>query len=111
MPSVLVERRGPSAVGKELVDKSDSVTAKVIQAIAKAKHISPDSITLESRLEDLRMDSLDGLDVFFELEEVFDMNIPDERVRSVRSVQEIVDEITKLLEQKTAPNGENRAQA
>ena len=90
---------------------SDSVSTKVIHAIAKVKHISPESVTLESRLEDLRLDSLDGLDVFFELEEAFDLSIPDEQVRSVRSVQEIVDEITRLLDNRTAAASENRAQA
>ncbi len=79
---------------------SNAVIDKVVAAIAKVKRIPPESITLESRLEDLGMDSLDGLNVFFELEEALDMSIPDEQARSMRSVREVVDGINRLLEGK-----------
>ncbi len=77
---------------------STEVIDKVVGAIAKVKRIPTGSISLESRLEDLGMDSLDGLNVFFELEEAFDMSIPDEQARSMRSVREIVDGIEGLLD-------------
>jgi acyl carrier protein len=77
---------------------SDVVSVRVMEAIAKVKRIPLDSITPGSRLEDLGMDSLDGLNLFFELEEAFDISIPDEQARALRSVGEIIDGIGRLLE-------------
>ncbi len=85
---------------------SEDIIRTVIASIAKVKKIDPATVQLDSTFEDLRMDSLDGLDVFFELEEAFDLTIPDDRVRSVRTVRNVVTELEKLLlEQKTSSTG------
>jgi acyl carrier protein len=76
---------------------SEEIAGKVIASIAKVKKIDPGEITLDSTFEELKMDSLDGLDVFFELEEVFDLTIPDDIARSLRMVGSVVDEIQKLV--------------
>ena len=76
---------------------SDEIIGIVAASIAKIKKINPEAIRLDSTLEELKMDSLDGLDLFFKLEEAFDLTIPDDRARSLRSVRSIVEEIQKLL--------------
>ena len=76
---------------------SETVATKVIAAIAKAKKIAPETITLDSKFEELNIDSLDGLNLFFELEEEFDLSIPDERVRTLRTIGQVVEEIDRLL--------------
>jgi len=81
---------------------SKEIIEKVIESIAKVKNIAPDTVRLDSTFEELKMDSLDGLDVFFELEEAFDLTIPDDRVRSLRTVRNIVEEIDKLLFERNA---------
>ncbi len=82
---------------------SEEIIRTVIASIAKVKKIDPATVQLDSTFEELRMDSLDGLDVFFELEEAFDLTIPDDRVRSLRTVDNVVTELEKLLsEQKTS---------
>jgi acyl carrier protein len=75
----------------------DEITARVVAAIAKLKKITPETVRLDSTFEELRMDSLDGLDLFFQLEEAFDLTIPDDRARSLRTVRGIVEEIEKML--------------
>lgn len=75
----------------------EKIAKTVIASIARIKNIDPGSVKLSSTFEELKMDSLDGLDVFFDLEEVFDLTIPDERARSLRTVGDIVAEIQKLL--------------
>ncbi len=85
---------------------SEEIIRTVIASIAKVKKIDPATVQLDSTFEELRMDSLDGLDVFFELEEAFDLTIPDDRVRSLRTVDNVVTELEKLLlEQKTSSTG------
>ena len=76
---------------------SEEIAGKVIASIAKVKGIDPGEVTLDSTFEELKMDSLDGLDVFFELEEIFDLTIPDDLARSLRTVGSVVDEIQKLF--------------
>lgn len=81
---------------------SEKIAETVIISIAKIKKIDPDMVKLSSTFEELNMDSLDGLDVFFELEEAFDLTIPDDRARSLRTVGNIVNEIEKLLVEQKA---------
>jgi acyl carrier protein len=85
---------------------SDAVSVKVMEAVAKVKRIPLESITPASRLEDLGMDSLDGLNLFFELEEAFDISIPDEEARALRSVADIINGIGRLLEAREAKAGQ-----
>jgi acyl carrier protein len=81
---------------------SDEIIDKVIVSIAKIKEIDPEAVGLDSTFEQLKMDSLDGLDLYFELEEAFDLTIPDDRARSMRTVRSIVEEIEKLLSGKNS---------
>ncbi len=81
---------------------SDEITGIVVASIAKIKEIAPETIKLDSSFEDLKMDSLDGLDLFFQLEEAFDLTITDERARSLRTVRDIVKEIEKLRLERNA---------
>ncbi len=83
---------------------SDAVAQKVIAAIAKMKRIPEETVTLDSSLEELRIDSLDGLNLFFELEEAFDINIPDDGAKSMRSVRQIVEGLDLLIAQKGVPD-------
>jgi acyl carrier protein len=76
---------------------SEEVAGKVIASVAKVKGIQVGAVNLDSTFEELKIDSLDGLDMLFELEEVFDVTIPDDRARSIRTVGAVVDEIQKLL--------------
>ena len=81
---------------------SGTIANTVISLIAKTKKIPPESITLDSRLDELKIDSLDGLNLFFQLEEVLDISIPDDRARTMQSVGQIVDELEKLSLSKDA---------
>jgi len=75
---------------------AETVAEKVIAVIAKAKKIPPESISIDSTFEELRIDSLDGLNIFFEIEEAFDLSIPDERARGLRTVREVVEALEAL---------------
>jgi len=79
-----------------------SVAQTVIAAIAKAKKVPVENVTLDSTLEELQIDSLDGLNLFFELEEAFDLNIPDDKAKAMRSVRDIVEGLEQLIADKPA---------
>jgi acyl carrier protein len=63
---------------------------RVMEVIAKTQRIPLESVTLDSTFEQLKIDSLDGI------------NIPDEGVQSMRSIGETVEGVRKLVAEKTA---------
>ena len=77
------------------------LAAKVIQVIAQTQRIPAESISLDSTFEQLKIDSLDGINIVFALENEFNIDIPDEGVQNMRSVRETVDGVATLLTQKT----------
>ena len=70
---------------------------RVIAAIARAKGISPEGLTADTTLEELEIDSLDAIEILFELEEEFDLEIPDDAVKGMERVSEVVDAIREAL--------------
>ena len=61
------------------MDQRESIESRIITGLAKIKKIRPEAIRRETRLiEDLEIDSLDSLDLVFQLEEEFDIEISPE---------------------------------
>ena len=75
----------------------DSAQEKVIELIAALKRIPQEKITLDSKLQELGMDSLDAINLIFELESAFDVSIPDEFTQNIATVRDIVERLTRLL--------------
>lgn len=86
---------------------ADDLGAHVIRVIAQTQRIPVESISLDSTFEELKIDSLDGINIVFALENEFAINIPDEGVQNMRSVRETADGVKKLLTEKslTVPPG------
>jgi acyl carrier protein len=80
--------------------ETNGLDTQVFAVIAKAQRIPIETISLESTFEELKIDSLDGINIVFELENTFDVTIPDEGVQNMRTVRETVEGIRKLIEQK-----------
>jgi acyl carrier protein len=76
------------------------LTQKVIRIIADKQRIPLDSVTPDSTFEELKIDSLDGINIIFAIEEQFDVSVPDESVHTIRSVREMVDGVRLLMEAK-----------
>lgn len=76
---------------------SDPVAEKVIATLASVKRIPAEKITLDTNLQQMGIDSLDVFSLLFELENAFKISIPDDDVRSIKTVNDIVEGIKKLL--------------
>jgi acyl carrier protein len=74
------------------------VVSRVMETIAKTQKIPVESVTLDKTFEELKIDSLDGINILFALEEEFKIDVPDEAARQILSVQAAVDGIQKLLD-------------
>lgn len=85
--------------------ENDNTAERVIKILASVKHIPQESIQLESKLqEDLHFDSLDVIILLSEMEQEFSLSIPDDAVRHVKTVSDVVEGIKMLAAQpKPAP--------
>jgi acyl carrier protein len=83
----------------------DKLTERVIKIIADTQHMAVEKIQADSSFQELGIDSLDGINILFAVENEFNINIPDEAAQSIRSVREMVDGIEKLIEQGEADGG------
>lgn len=81
---------------------SEDLVARVARVIARTQKIPAESVTLGKTFEELKIDSLDGINILFALEEEFGVSIPDESAHQIRSVNEMVEGIQKLLTLKDA---------
>ncbi len=67
---------------------------KVAEIIAKSAHCEIEDINPDTKLETLGIDSLKAITVLFELEETFDVEIPNELISSITTVGDILDKLT-----------------
>lgn len=64
---------------------------KVREIITRQLDIDPESVKMESRLiDDFKADSLDIVELVMDLEQEFDVEIPDEDLPKVQTVADIV---------------------
>jgi acyl carrier protein len=80
----------------------DSVADRVIRVIARTQKLPDGRVSDTSTFKELNIDSLDGLNILFALEEEFDVSVPDDAALDFKSVPEIVAGIERLLADKTA---------
>jgi acyl carrier protein len=76
---------------------SAETAERTLAVIAKFKNKPVEELSLETALKDLEMDSLDGLNLVFELEEEFDILIPDDKALTMKTIGEMVEGIDLLL--------------
>jgi acyl carrier protein len=76
------------------------IAEKVIEIIARATKRNPDEITPETELVALGMGSLDTITLLFEMEEAFDITIPNDAIPEITTVRDIIDN----LEQHVTPS-------
>jgi acyl carrier protein len=80
----------------------ETVAQRVIRVIAMNKKMAPKELSPASRFEDLKMDSLDALNMIFALEEEFDIDIPNEEAAKMKSVEEAIHGVEELLKAKSS---------
>ncbi|MFW6298655.1 MAG: acyl carrier protein [Bacillota bacterium] len=65
---------------------------KVQEVIVEELGVEAESVTPEaSIIDDLDADSLDVVELVMALEETFDIKVEDDKVQSLRTVQDVVD--------------------
>jgi acyl carrier protein len=81
---------------------AEELAARVAGVIARTKKIPSESVTLDKTFEELKIDSLDGINIVFNLENEFDIDVPDDAVREIKTVRQMVEGLEKLLAAKAS---------
>jgi acyl carrier protein len=74
------------------------VEAKVKAIIATQLMVDEEEVTPKSTLvDDLGADSLDVVEIVVQIEEDFDLEIPDEEAENFKTVQDVIDGINRNM--------------
>jgi len=80
---------------------ADSIESQVIDIIAKRRKIDRSAVTLETTFEQLGIDSLEAADLVFTFEDTFGIVVPDEAAQSMKTVQQVVEGVRRLIAERT----------
>lgn len=77
---------------------SQKILDAVVAAVARQKNISPSKIQPETSLEEIGISSLDAITIVYEIEDAFDVEVPNENLESLKTVQDIVNGVAELMD-------------
>jgi acyl carrier protein len=75
------------------------VFAKIVELLSAKKGIPADQITIDSSFEQLGMDSLDAVELVSDLEEVFNVNIPNAELHHFKTIRQAAEGLEKAIAQ------------
>lgn len=87
--------------------QDDAIAARVFALIAAKADVAPETVDAGSSLDALGIDSLDLVELVFELEEAFDISIPDpaditDRFRGLTTAGSAAELVAVLVEQRSS---------
>ncbi|MEP7364418.1 MAG: phosphopantetheine-binding protein [Acidobacteriota bacterium] len=82
---------------------TEEFTQRMLQSIASTLHKPVEQYRLDASFEELGIDSLDGINILFALENEFGIQIPDDAARNVKNLGEMAEGVWKLVEEKGTP--------
>ena len=83
------------------------VATDVMSVIKKKIRVDRSEITMDDRLAELGLESLDALELVFDLEEKFEIEIPvnanDAQIGGFEKVSDVVAAVQKIIDKKAQP--------
>jgi len=77
----------------------EEIAATVKEIFQATLKVDPARLTDEAKLkEDLNLDSLDMIEVVYEVEDRFDVQIPEEKIKEIATFGQIVDGLHTALQ-------------
>jgi acyl carrier protein len=74
----------------------EDISTRVIHLIAASKSVPPETVTPTTPFDELNIDSLDKINLSFEVEELFSIQIPDDSLNSLRTVGDVIAGVHRL---------------
>lgn len=79
---------------------NQTIQERVLKVIATSKRIPLETVQPDSSFEALNIDSLDRLNILFDLESEFEIEIDDEQAKQVHNIHEMIEGVTLLVQAK-----------
>jgi acyl carrier protein len=80
------------------MNSQEEIYQRIVSVLEELFEIDPLQVSPQSQLyEDLDIDSIDAVDLVVELKKITGKKLQPDDFKSVRSVQDVVDAISKLL--------------
>jgi acyl carrier protein len=97
-------RRNPARAEQQVHGKRMSdVEAKIREIIAKEAQIDASKLTLDAKLADLDIESIDLVSIIYNIEEEYDIYIPqDDEQFKLETFRDVVDGVNDLIAKKGA---------
>ena len=81
---------------------TDDVESKIITLVARSKSLDPATLTSATTFDELAIDSLDKINLSFEVEEIFAIQIPDNSLNALRTIGDVIAGVHRLQNEKPA---------
>ena len=85
---------------------SETIQARVLRVIATTQRIPLEKVKPDSTFEELGIDSMDSINILFDLESEFDIEIKDEDAKKIQTIREMIDGVTYLVDSKHNPSAQ-----
>ena len=80
------------------MNNREAIHQRILAVMEELFDIDPQQVSLESRLyEDLDIDSIDAVDLVVELKKITGKKMQPDDFKSVRTVEDVVDAVSRLL--------------
>ncbi len=76
---------------------SDELIQRIRNVIANTQRIPVEKVTIDSSFEELGIDSMDGVNILFALENEFNITIPDDAAKQIRNVRQMMEGVESLI--------------
>ncbi|MEA3274747.1 MAG: acyl carrier protein [Pseudomonadota bacterium] len=80
---------------------NDELADNIIRLIAQKKQVPPETVNVNARLADLGISSLEAITIVYEIEEKFGIEVPNEVLENLDTVNDVVQRIEGLIEPAT----------
>ncbi|MGE4204589.1 MAG: acyl carrier protein [Vulcanimicrobiota bacterium] len=74
----------------------DPLANRVLAVVAERVDLSPSDIPLDQPFDEIGFDSIVSMEIIFNLEEEFDLSIPDQGARDVNTVNDLIELVRGL---------------
>jgi acyl carrier protein len=80
----------------EMGESMDDIESRIIELVAKSKNLPVTDVRMNSTFDELQIDSLDKINLSFAVEEMFSIEIPDDSLNSLKTVEDVVRGVESL---------------
>jgi acyl carrier protein len=78
---------------------SEEVFNRIKDLIVTKKGVEAEKVNIDSSFEELGMDSLDAVELVADMEEIFNVNIPNTDLQNFKTIRQAVEGLQKAISQ------------